>query len=83
MMTYYLIISPPHDGPGITRQHMHRIAQAHIKSCLVHINATQSVHALMCEREHTVPHVQKITYYAHKYTHMRHFTHAHDIVGFQ
>lgn len=24
-----------------------------------YINATQSVHALMCEHEHTVPHVQK------------------------
>lgn len=37
----------------------------------------------MCEHEHTVPHVQKIAYYAHKYTHMHHFTHAHDTVGFQ
>ncbi len=27
-----------------------------------YINAVQYVHALMCEREHTVPHVQKIAF---------------------
>lgn len=47
------------------------------------INGTQSVLTLMCEREHTAPHVQKTTYYAHKYVNVCHFTHAHDTVGFQ
>lgn len=61
---------------------MHSITHAYVKNCL-YINAAQSAHAFMCEHEHTVLHVQKITYYAHKCTHTRHFTHAHDTVGFQ
>lgn len=68
-----------HVSPGVRRLHV----PVHMAKAASNPNATQSVHAFMCECDHTAPHVQKITYYVHKYTHMHHFTHAHGTGGFQ
>lgn len=66
--------------------YMHIYTQEDVGPCeeLPRTVARHSLYMPSCVNVNILcPHVQKITYYAHKYTHMHHFTHAHDTGGFQ
>lgn len=69
-----LVLAPHH-------LHMRVITGARVKSRPVHLHRTACTCAHV-RTTHNVPHVQKVTYYAHKYAQMLHFAHAHDTEGF-